>query len=252
MNMAVGSPLAAFRGHTLADQMAAPLMNRVDTKYLVPVRMLEPCLRGLESDYTLLELDGCRRFTYDTLYFDTPERRLYLDHHNGKLNRFKLRIRHYRETGESFLEVKKKNNRQRTVKNRVPLTPHTCADRQVPAFLEEQLGLPVARMLPALFVCYQRVTLMNRQGTERITLDTGLSFRSPDGEQAIDLPDVAVIEIKYHRKTPASAFAERLGALGCRPVPFSKYCVGTGLLFGHQLKTNRFKPLLRSLHGIGC
>ena len=127
MNMAVASPLEGFRGHCLAEQMQARLMNRVDTKFLVPAYLLDACLRGLEHHYSILEIDGRRRFTYDTLYFDTPERQLYLDHHNGKLNRFKLRIRHYRETGDSFLEVKKKNNRERTIKNRLPLTSQTVA-----------------------------------------------------------------------------------------------------------------------------
>ncbi|MGM0768807.1 MAG: polyphosphate polymerase domain-containing protein [Pseudomonadota bacterium] len=252
MNMAVASPLDAFRGHTLDDQIAARLMNRVDTKFMVPAWTLDACLRGLENHYSMLEIEQCRRFAYDTLYFDTPGWRLYLDHHNGKLNRFKLRIRHYRDTGASFLEVKKKSNRQRTEKNRMPLTAQTFSEGQVLPFLEEQLGLPAAGMLPALFVSYRRATLMNGQGTERITLDTGLAFHTPDRRQAIALPELAIIEVKYDRKAPSSAFAERLHRLGCRPVRFSKYCVGTGLLFGHQLKTNRFKPLLRSLHGICC
>ena len=252
MNMAVASPLEGFRGHCLAEQMQARLMNRVDTKFLVPAYLLDACLRGLEYHYSILEIDGRRRFTYDTLYFDTPERQLYLDHHNGKLNRFKLRIRHYRETGDSFLEVKKKNNRERTIKNRLPLTSQTVASSRVVPFLEEQLGRPVAGMLPALFVGYRRMTFMSARGTERITVDTGLGFHSADRRSGLCLPDVAVFEVKYDRKVPYSPFLERLGQLGCRPVQFSKYCIGTSLLFGHECKTNRFKPLLRRLHGICC
>lgn len=250
MNMAVASPLEGFRGHCLAEQMQARLMNRVDTKFLVPAYLLDACLRGLEHHYSILEIDGRRRFTYDTLYFDTPERQLYLDHHNGKLNRFKLRIRHYRETGDSFLEVKKKNNRERTIKNRLPLTSQTVASSRVVPFLEEQLGRPVAGMLPALFVGYRRMTFMSARGTERITVDTGLGFHSADRRSGLCLPDVAVFEVKYDRKVPYSPFLERLGQLGSRPVQFSKYCIGTSLLFGHECKTNRFKPLLRRLHGI--
>ncbi|WP_372999383.1 polyphosphate polymerase domain-containing protein [Marinobacter sp.] len=250
MNMAVAGPLDVFGGHSLADQMQARLMNRVDTKFMVPTRLLGTCLRGLEHDYTMLEIEGSRRFTYDTLYFDTPGRRLYLDHHNGKLNRYKLRIRHYRETGASFLEVKKKSNRARTIKNRLLLTSKTVAENRVFPFLEAQLGQPAAGMLPALFVGYRRVTLMNAPGTERITLDTALAFHSADRRCGVNLPEIAIVEVKYDRKVPFSPFLDRLGQLGCRPVQFSKYCVGTGLLFGHEYKTNRFKPLLRSLHGI--
>jgi hypothetical protein len=250
MNMAVASPPEAFRGHCLAGQMQARLMNRVDIKFLVPAHLLDACLHGLQHHYSILEIDGNRRFTYDTLYFDTPGRQLYLDHHNGKLNRFKLRIRHYRETGDSFLEVKKKSNRERTIKNRLPLTSQTVANSRVIPFLEEHLGRPVAGMLPALFVGYRRMTLMSPTGTERITMDTGLGFHSADRRKVLRLPDVAVFEVKYDRKIPCSPFLERLGQLGCRPVQFSKYCIGTSLLFGHECKTNRFKPLLRRLHGI--
>lgn len=250
MNMAVASPLEAFSGHCLDEQAKARLMDRVDTKFLVPAHLLDACLRGLENHYSILEIDGNRRFTYDTLYFDTPGRQLYLDHHNGRLNRFKLRVRHYRETGGSFLEVKKKSNRERTVKNRLPLTSHTVANNQVIPFLEEQLGRPVAGMLPALFVGYRRMTLMGPMGTERITVDTGLGFHSPNRLNGLCLPAVAVFEVKYDRKIPYSPLLERLGQLGCRPVQFSKYCIGTSLLFGHECKTNRFKPLLRRLHGI--
>ncbi|MDX1558520.1 MAG: polyphosphate polymerase domain-containing protein [Marinobacter sp.] len=250
MNMAVTGPREGFRGHSLADQMQARLMNRVDTKYLVPAHLLDACLRGLEDHYSILEIDGNRRFTYDTLYFDTPGRQLYLDHHNGKLNRFKLRVRHYRETGDSFLEVKKKSNRERTIKNRLPLTSRSLGNDQVNPFLEEHLGLPVAGMLPALFVGYHRMTLMSPRGTERITMDTELGFHSPDRRSGLSLPNVAVVEVKYDRKIPCSPLLERLGQLGCRPLQFSKYCIGTSLLFGHECKTNRFKPLLRRLHGL--
>ncbi len=252
MNMAVGSPLDAFRGHSLADQAGARLMNRTDTKFLVALPVLDSCLRGLELNYSVLEMGGFRRFHYDTLYFDTPGRQLYRDHHNGKLNRFKLRVRHYRETGESYLEVKKKDNRQRTVKNRILLSSDVFSRNLLRQFLEQQSGLSAAGMQPALFVGYRRATLLNKQGTERITLDTGLSFHSPDRRCAVDLPELAIIEVKYDQKAPLSPLLDRLRQLGCRPVTFSKYCVGSGLLFGDELKTNRFKPLLRSLHGIGC
>ncbi len=114
MNMAVASPLEEFRGHCLAEQMQARLMNRVDTKFLVPAYLLDACLRGLEHHYSILEIDGRRRFTYDTLYFDTPERQLYLDHHNGKLNRFKLRIRHGRDAAGSFCRLPPGDLHERT------------------------------------------------------------------------------------------------------------------------------------------
>jgi|GEM_PF-5626897 len=63
MNMAVASPPEAFRGHCLDEQMQARLMNRVDTKFLVPAHLLDACLRGLEHHYSILEIGGNRRCT---------------------------------------------------------------------------------------------------------------------------------------------------------------------------------------------
>ena len=83
MNMAVGSPVARFAGHSLEAQARALLMNRVDTKFMIPAHELDQCLQGLEREYSMLEIGAARRFTYDTLYLDTPDSQLYLDHHNG-------------------------------------------------------------------------------------------------------------------------------------------------------------------------
>ncbi|MGC8121789.1 polyphosphate polymerase domain-containing protein [Marinobacter sp. VGCF2001] len=250
MNMAVWSPAAGFAGHSLAEQTRAPLMDRIDTKFMVPVAELGQCLRGLEPEYSMLEIHGTRSFPYDTLYLDTPDNRLYLDHHNGKLNRFKLRIRHYRQTGESFLEVKKKCNRQRTLKSRLSLPAGRPDLRAIKRFLSGQFGLPAAGMQPALFVRYDRMTLLRRDGLERVTVDTRLVFESPDCQRAVPLPGLAILEIKYDRKGSDSPLMARLAGLGYRPVTFSKYCVGRVLLNGEHLKSNRFKPLLRSVHGI--
>lgn len=114
--------LNAFESHSLADQSSSALMDRVDTKYLIDAAELNQCLAELTAEYTVLEMNGCRGMAYDTLYFDTPGRQLYLDHHNGKLNRVKVRTRHYRATGERFLEVKVKTNKLRTSKQRMVLT----------------------------------------------------------------------------------------------------------------------------------
>ena len=250
MNMAVTDALAALPGHSLDDQLAVELMNRVDTKFLVPEAVLETCLGQLADHYSVLELSGERRLPYDTLYFDTPERRFYRDHHNGKLNRYKIRLRHYRHSGATFLEVKKKTNRLRTLKTRIPVQPGQTELPDLANFLQRCSGQPVARMRPALFVHYRRATLVNAGGTERITLDTRLSFASADHGQTLALPGYAIVEVKagHHRVT--SLFREHLQRMGCRPVSFSKYCIGSSLLYGHSLKTNRFQPLLRSLYGI--
>lgn len=250
MNMAVTSALGALPGHSLADQLSVELMNRVDTKFLVPARELDDCLGRLVGHYSALDLCGERRLPYDTLYFDTPERRFYRDHHNGKLNRYKVRLRHYRQSRATFLEVKKKTNRLRTLKTRTPVIPGRTGTGEIADFLQSCSGQSATWMLPALFVHYKRATLINPAGSERITLDTQISFATPDHQRSISLPGFAIVEIKAGHRWEASVMRDHLHQLGCKPVSFSKYCIGSSLLFGDSLKTNRFQPLLRSLYGI--
>lgn len=246
--MAVALTLTGFQPHTLMDQATSALMDRVDTKYLLGVQALNRCLPRLAADYTVLEMNGCQRMIYDTLYFDTPGRQFYLDHHNGKLNRMKVRTRHYRATDQTFLEVKLKNNKLRTIKQRMALTGSSADPQTLHHFVNEQLGLPATRMLPAILVRYHRITLLNRSSHERVTLDTGISFEHVDGHQRIPLPGVALVEVKslrHHMVSPALAVLKRVQQ---RPVSFSKYCIGTALLYQGRIKANRFKPVLAQLN----
>lgn len=241
--------LEAFRSHGLEDQTAAALMNRVDTKFLVPVESLAQCFGGLTGQYTALQSEGRRQMAYDTLYYDTADRQHYRDHHNGKLNRLKVRIRQYQDSGHAFLEIKRKNNKGRTIKDRRYLGQERPGLLQLRYLMNDLLGLPATRMSPALFVQYHRATLMSYCACERVTVDTGLTFVSAINGCGQTLNGLAVLELKAGSRGLESPVFDRLKALGCRPVSFSKYCIGTALLEPEQVKTNRFKPVLSRLAG---
>jgi len=76
-----------FQSHTLDEQNAAALMNRVDKKYLLPRQVLPDVMSFLARDYSILTLNNKSVFTYETTYFDTDKDDFYFAHHNGKLNR---------------------------------------------------------------------------------------------------------------------------------------------------------------------
>ena len=237
----------AFHGHSLETQSQAALMNRMDSKFMLPLGDLAHCLSGLEGNYSMLEMQGLRWFSYDTLYFDTPDLHFYHDHHNGKLNRYKVRTRHYRDSNTAFLEIKFKNNQKRTIKTRIELDQDHFQAAEILSFAKNRLGQSVAGMRPTIFVHYRRATLMSADSRERVTLDVDLQFRTADHRLLIDLPGIALVEVKCDRKHGDSAITRALKHRGLRPVSFSKYCIGTGLLRTSQVKTNRFKPLLSRL-----
>ena len=74
---------------------AVALMKRCDTKFVFPREVLPQILEELSSSYRVLEINDKRNFAYKNIYFDTPTSLFYLQHHNKKLNRHKVRFRTY-------------------------------------------------------------------------------------------------------------------------------------------------------------
>src|ERR1700749_1249511 len=95
------------------------LMNRTDTKFTFTSAQLEMVLSEVLENYFILEVDGKRISRYRTLYYDTFNYNLYTKHHNGELNGYKIRHRTYVESEIGFLEIKFKNNKGRTIKDRI-------------------------------------------------------------------------------------------------------------------------------------
>ena len=112
--------LSRFEPITLERMDSIRLLNRIDTKFVTDTLMLKSVLEdALRHGYRAFECDGERLHSYDSIYFDTNDLRMFIDHRRGKLVRQKIRTRVYQESGLCFLEVKKKNNHSRTKKKRI-------------------------------------------------------------------------------------------------------------------------------------
>ncbi|MBK7182175.1 MAG: VTC domain-containing protein [Bacteroidetes bacterium] len=111
--------LNTFTPITLAEMDSVKLMDRTDTKFLFPVNSLHAILNEIKDQYRILEVNGNRISQYESLYFDTPDFDLFHQHRRGKLNRYKVRFRRYVESELNFFEIKFKNNKGRTIKDRV-------------------------------------------------------------------------------------------------------------------------------------
>lgn len=223
------------------DQVA--LLARNDTKYVMRAGQLRSVLNGLAEHYRVLVVQGNRLARYRTLYFDTGDFELYRNHHSGKRVRYKVRSREYVDTSQTFLEVKWKAKRERTVKDRV-LTP-----RFVTRWVPDTAGLMELKLLgkalslePQVSNEFYRITLVNKELKERVTLDLGLRFQG--GGRTVALPGIAVVEVKQEGVTRDSAFVRQMRTAGIRPNGFSKYCIGVSMLY-QDVKHNRFKPKLR-------
>src|SRR5690606_31022332 len=106
---------ADFEAITLDQMDQVRLMRRTDTKFVFSIQHLPAMLKIALPDYYMVEIENEREQIYTTTYFDTPEYDMYNIHHNGKLNRHKVRIRKYVYSNQEFLEVKRKNNKGETI-----------------------------------------------------------------------------------------------------------------------------------------
>lgn len=231
---------------SLAQMDAVALLDRTDTKYLLTLDQLLAALAGLRHDYWVLDIDGVRLSAYETVYFDTPDFRLYRQHHDGRRRRFKVRSRHYIETGRSFFEVKLKVGNGRTHKRRLETAAFAtrCSPALVSALDSREAPLASAPLAPALTNEFSRITLVGRREPERVTLDLDLRFQAAG--RAAALPGLVVAEVKQAGRPRQSAFARQMRAAHLHPASFSKYCIGAALLYP-DLKHNHFKPALRQV-----
>jgi len=208
--------LSQFVPHDLSQLKNASLMDRVDTKFLVPRFLLPTLLQTLKAQYTALEIEGQRVSRYENDYYDTPSFTHYLAHHNKRLNRFKLRKRVYTDSDIAFLEVKFKNNKGRTVKTRQPADVY---DSSINAENREHLDSAGLNQFPEHKVVqnssYNRIALAREEAGER--LDRNSVF------------------FKWAREH------------GLRTCSFSKYCMGIFYTGPDSLKRNNFRKIDRHI-----
>lgn len=239
--------LNGFQGHKLADLDKANLMDRVDVKFMLPMAFLPSLLSQLEAYYSVLEINRNRISRYYNQYFDTEKMDFYQDHHNGKLNRFKVRQRTYLDTDTKFLEVKFKNNRKRTIKSRVKCSDNAKNDENCHDFVYQSMGTTFDNLLVSQQSGYQRIALANEASAERLTLDFNLWYQLSNSQTKVAPSGFFIAELKQHKRSKMSPFYQLMSKNNIFPVSFSKYCIGCALLYKNTLKTNQFKAVLSQI-----
>ncbi len=235
-----------FTPISLPEMDSVKLMNRIDTKYVLSANRLPGLLVEAKDKYRILEIDKQRELLYRTTYFDTDDYKMYNAHQNGKLNRFKIRTREYVVSQIHFLEVKFKNNKGRTLKDRVKRVEGSMSFKEKESlFLEDAAPFSINDLSPKLWNKFTRLTLVHKTAQERITIDFNLSFKN-DKDKEIELPKLSVIEVKQDKYTANSDFLQILKKNHIYEMRFSKYCVGSALL-NPDLKYNRFKQKLMTI-----
>jgi hypothetical protein len=225
-------------------------MNRVDTKYVFSVRKLSDLIDILNGNYKVLDINNTRAFPYHTTYMDTPDYLFYNQHVRGELERHKIRYRKYESTGNSFLEIKKKTNKRRTIKLRIEnnFIPGSF-DAPAVDFIRENSPFNSMLIKPVLINRFTRATLIGLESKERITIDYNISFSELINGGQTEMPYLTIVELKKEGYSPRSPFYNLIKQLNIYPTGFSKYCMGSAIL-NDLLRKNMIKPKLLLLNKI--
>lgn len=228
---------------TLEQMSDIRLMNRTDTKFVTDKEHLAKLLEMAQGKYYVQFHDGSRVANYMTTYWDTDEHTFYLEHHNGRAPRQKVRVRTYLDSDISFLEVKTKNNHGRTRKKRMRVPGQEINDEEGRNdFLKELVHLGMDEIHPTVRNRFKRITLVNKGKTERLTIDFDVQFHNMETGCDSGTGQLVIIELKRDGNV-FSPVLDILRSLRIKPSGFSKYCIGS-VLTNRSLKHNMFKPKL--------
>jgi hypothetical protein len=235
----------------LNDANRVELMNRTDIKYVFNVNKLPDILKKALKNYKILEINKERIHLYKNQYFDTSDYDMYLDHHNGKRTRYKIRYRNYDVSDVAFLEIKLKTNKNRTIKKRIKNKYSTNLNKGSSEFIETNSPYKSDELTPSLKNDFHRITLVHRTDKERITLDFNLSYTCDFAGivKTHELPNIAICEIKREGYSNTSEFMTIFRSEDIRQSRMSKYCIGAAILYS-DLKKNQFKDKLRYIESI--
>jgi len=253
-----------FSNFSLENLETTDFLDRFDTKFIVRTSDLDNILNYLNLDYKCLKIQNDSIFDYTSHYYDTINFDFYLQHHNNKVNRIKLRSRHYKETNQTFFELKNKLKTQKTIKFRKEFINNAKGstflgsehyNNYLGDFLtENDLYLQNRKLKDLeekLSVNYQRISLVSNDLREKLTIDFDINFAIINKNKVVNIQNpkyllngISIIEIKQNKINYNSDLISYLKKLNYRPdYNFSKYCFGL-IYTQNNLKYNNFKPTL--------
>ena len=237
-----------FSPISLAEMDQVKLLDRFDKKFVMHANRLPGILRHAVEHYRILKINANRIFEYQTQYYDTPNHGMYLDHHNRKLNRLKVRKREYVSTRQVFFELKFKTNKGQTRKKRIEIdNPGSKLCKPERKFLKKNTRYVHKDIEPKILNRFSRITLVSNLSAERVTIDFDLKYQI--NGSSVDLPFLSIIEIKQGRSSGISKLEWILRDYNIAPFKISKYCIGS-ILLDKSLKYNRFKNKLFTLNNL--
>ena len=207
---------------TLQEAKDIKLMNRIDKKYIINFEQFCSLTNYIvENYYIVIDNEGKFLLPYKSIYFDTDIYDMYNDHKINKENRQKIRIREY-ESGEKFLEIKTKSKDSLTKKIRIPADNYSITEYK--DWIIKNLHYDIDSLTEKIEISFYRITLININKTERITIDFNISFNNYITGIKNKIKDI-VIEVKKLFEDNTE-FEDILNNMDIYETKFSKYHIG--------------------------
>ncbi|GIN70576.1 transporter [Bacillus sp. J14TS2] len=239
--------------------MAIEIFRRREQKYLITHDQYQELVKRMMPFMRPDRNGSAGQYTITTLYFESPDNRIYFETKNKLRFRQKLRLRIYDDTnldGNAFFEIKQKH--KKVVNKRRMVLPLSEAYRylsgETPESLEDYMtsNLQVFREIdhyrtlyelrPEMVVSYDRHALHHIEDPDlRVTFDLNLRCRNHDlqiehgpfGEHFI-AQNLVVLEVKVSHSIPLW-LTRILQDLRCEQRSASKFCTSLECLKGEEL-----------------
>jgi len=251
INTQIDDLLQHLKPITLEEMSEIRLMNRTDTKFVTNKEKLVELLRLAQGKYYAQVIEGQKISNYMTTYWDTQRHDFYLEHHNGKRPRQKVRVRTYLDSDITYLEVKTKNNHGRTKKKRVEVpSQEITGENGNEEFLQKLVHRGMGDIHPTVRNLFHRITLVNYGKTERLTIDFDVQFENMETQREANVGPLVIIELKRDGNV-FSPVLDILRQLRIKPSGFSKYCIGS-VMTNKALKHNMFNQRMVTLSKLAC
>lgn len=238
----IESLIDGFPTATIQELEDLNLLNRRDTKFVFSSDLLYDIIGALSDKYNILEVKDKKVFNYSNQYFDTDDFQLYNNHHNGKMNRYKIRYRTYLDTGTCFFELKYKTNKKRTIKYRLrKKEAESSINGRTAIMIRDMMNSDPAKFKPTTRVQYKRITLVHKTAPEKVTIDFDIDFFN--NKVTRNIYGMVIAEVKQDKYMKKSDFFDLMDENKIKRLKISKYCLGT-LSTYQNVKYNRFKSKL--------
>lgn len=236
--------ISTYKPISLQELTDVKLMNRIDTKYIISVDLLYKLLTFLK-DYHVLEINDERNCPYDTLYYDTKDYQMFWNHINDIPHRQKIRVRKYVTNNVKYFEIKTKQEDNRTVKERIQVKHKGLKREKNQKFIRKYSTYKIEELRKSLHVYFNRITLVDKNKTERLTIDTDIRFVNKKLNKEVKLEGISIVELKRNMKDTSKVetfFNDNF----IKSSGFSKYCCGMSLI-NENLKNLAFNDIIKKI-----